>query len=158
MPHQIYLSPEEDRTLLELSKNTMVPTRVRQRAEALRLSARNWTVPRIAEFLDWHAQTVRETFHRWWDGGLDGLFEAPGRGAPARWTEQDIVYLETRLMEEEQTYQSKQLAELLFRERGVCLSAFQLRKVLKKRALSGNAHAKVLLEQIRSSRHKKRSS
>ena len=158
MPHQVYLSEEEDQALLEMSKDSSIPTRVRQRAEALRLSARDWTVPRIAEFLNWHEQTVRETFYRWWDGGREGLFEASGRGMPPRWKDEDIAYLEKRLHEDEKTYNSQQLCELLLQERGVRLSAIQLRKVLKKKALSGSESAKVLLERIHNSRKKKESS
>jgi DNA-binding transcriptional LysR family regulator len=158
VPHIIQLTSEEDRALLELSSDNNVPPRVRQRAVALRLSARNWTVPRIAEFLDWHPQSVRQAFHRWWDRGLEGLFEASGRGLHPRWQDEDIAHLENRALAAEHAYNSQQLSVLLESERGVRLSAIQLRKVLKKRASSGNAHAKAVLERIRGYRHKKQSS
>lgn len=39
-----------------------------------RLSARGWTVAQIAEYLNWHQKTVRETIHRWQRGGLSALW------------------------------------------------------------------------------------
>ncbi|UFP92623.1 helix-turn-helix domain-containing protein [Gloeobacter morelensis] len=151
MPHKIHLSADEDLALLALSQNSTVPSRVRQRAEALRLSARDWTVPRIAEFFHCHQQTIRETFQRWWDGGIEGLYEAPGRGGKSRCTQEDLACLEKRILEDEQTYNARQLSELLLAERGVSMSAVPLRRALKKMATSGNAHAKVLVERIQSS-------
>jgi transposase len=149
MPHhQIHLSPEEDSQLLSLSQDGTLPVRVRLRAEALRLSARGWTAPQIAEFFDCHPKTIRETFQRWWDGGLQGLYDAPHQGMKPRWTAEDIACLEKRILEDEQTYNAEQLSDILYKERGVVLSAIPLRRVLKKTALSGNAHAKALLEQI----------
>ncbi len=57
-----------------------MPQRVKDRAEALRLSAHGWDVEKIAAYLNWAPQTVRETIHRWNSFGLGGLWEAPGRG------------------------------------------------------------------------------
>jgi transposase len=159
MPHhQIHLSCEEDAQLLSLSQDGTLPARVRLRAEALRLSSRGWTAPQIAKFFDCHPKTIRETFQRWWNGGLQGLHDAPRQGIKPRWTAEDIAYLEKRILEDEQTYTAEQLSDILYQERGVRLSAIPLRRVLKKTALSGNAHARVLLEQIqRYSRRNKNS-
>ena len=150
MPHKVHLTPQEDQQLLALSRDGNVPARTRQRAEALRLSFRDWTVPRIAEFLDWHAQSVRDAFVRWWDHGIEGLFDTPRPGASRRWRPEDIDYLENKIIEQSQTYNSQQLADILAAERGVRLSAYQLRRILKKRASSGNECARVLLERTRS--------
>jgi transposase len=157
MPHKIRLSPEEDLALLELTQDGTVPARVRQRAEALRLSARDWTVPNIAEFFHCHQQTIRETFQRWWDGGIEGLYEAPGRGAKPRCNEEDIAHLEKRIQEDEQTYTAEQLTEVLAQERGVEMSVAPLRRTLKKMAMSGSEPAKALLEQIRNTRKRNES-
>ena len=78
------LAVEEDRTLHELSSANGVPIRVKQRAMALRLNAHGWNVPKIAEYLDWAQQTVRETIVRWQQGGLGGLWERSGRGKKPR--------------------------------------------------------------------------
>lgn len=52
-----------------------VPVRIKQRAIALRLNAHGWNVPKIAEYLEWAQQTVRETIQRWQQGGLGGLWD-----------------------------------------------------------------------------------
>jgi hypothetical protein len=80
---RVLLNPEEDRTLFELRTATTVPQRVKDRAEALRFSARLY-VEKIADYLNWAPQTVRETIHRWNTKGLGGLWEGPGREASGR--------------------------------------------------------------------------
>lgn len=135
---RIFLKAEEDRTLFEMRKASTVPQRVKDRAEALRLNAQGWYVEKIANYLNWHPQTVREAIHRWEKKGLGGLWEEPGRGVQARWQAVDIEYLETCLRQENRTYNSQQLAQKLVLERQVHLSPDHLRRVLKKRGYSGS--------------------
>jgi transposase len=130
---RVFLSPAEERTLWELRKATTVIQRVKDRAEAIRLSHQGWYVEKIAAHLHWHVGTVRKTLKRWQERGLGGLWDAPGRGKERTWQEADLVYLEESLREEERTYNGVQLAEKLKRERGVSLSPDHLRQVLKKR-------------------------
>lgn len=130
---RVLLTSEENRTLFELRCATTVPQRVKDRAEALRLSAHGWYVEKIASYLNWTPQTVRETIHRWNSKGLGGLWEAPGRGGKPKWQETDIAYLEECLKQEPRTYNSQQLSEKLASERQVQLSPDRIRRVLKKR-------------------------
>ncbi len=81
---RVFLTSEENRTLFELRTATTVPQRVKDRAEALRLSAHGWYVEKIAAYLNWAPQTVRETIHRWNTFGLGGLWEASGRGGKTK--------------------------------------------------------------------------
>jgi hypothetical protein len=67
---RVLLTSEENRTLFELRCATTVPQRIKDRAEALRLSAHGWYVEKITSYLNWTAQTVRETIHRWNTKGL----------------------------------------------------------------------------------------
>lgn len=130
---RIFLKPEEDRTLFELRTASTVPQRVKDRAQVLRLNAQGWYVEKIADYFNWHPQTVRETIHRWETKGLGGLWEALGRGGQPRWQTADIEYLEACLRQENRTYNSRQLAQKLASERQVQLSPDHLRRVLKKR-------------------------
>ena len=91
----------------------------------------------VAAYFNCNKQTVRETIHRWQKGGLGGLWEAPGRGQKRSWQEEDMEYLEQCLKEEQRTYNSKQLAAKFAQDRKIKLSPDHLRRVLKKRALSG---------------------
>ena len=99
----------------------------------LRLNAQGWNTPAIAEIFECHEHTVRATIRRWQAKGLGGLWEAPGRGAKAKWSEADMKYLEKCLELDGRTYNSFQLALKLSQQRNVKLSPDRLRHVLQKR-------------------------
>ncbi len=130
---RVFLSAEENRTLFELRTATTVPQRVKDRAEVIRLSHQGMYVEKIASFFDWNVRTVRETLHRWQQRGLGGLWDAPRPGPPKRWQSSDIEYLESCWRQEQRTYNSQQLAQLLANDCQVKLSADHLRQVLQKR-------------------------
>lgn len=136
---QITLNPEEDRTLFELRRADTVPQRTKDRATGLRLNHRGWTAEQIAEYLDWQVATVRQTIHRWQEQGLGGLWDRPREGRPRCWEEEDMAYVETTLKASATTVDSRQLVSQLEQARSVTLSRRHLRRVLKKRAIAGNA-------------------
>ena len=70
-----------------------------------------------------------------------GLWEAPGRGRPQRWSEDDLEVIETCLEEEPRTYTTQQLVNHLYEQRQVKLSADRLNRILKKRAGAGSERA-----------------
>jgi len=128
----IELQKTEEETLYELARSSHHP-RIRQRAEALRLSHSGLSVSQIAEHLHWNQQTVRNTFHRWQQGGLIALWDAPRSGRKPRWQEEDIEFLQSHLDNDQRAFNSRQLSELLYRERKVQLSADWISRILKKR-------------------------
>lgn len=132
---RVFLTPEEDRTLLELFRATTLPQRVKDRASVIRLNAHGWYVEKIASHFKWSIYRVRDTVHRWEKKGLGGLWDKPGRGSKAKWKDADINYVEECLKQEPRTYNSKQLAEKLAAERQVVLSPDRLRRVLKKKGI-----------------------
>lgn len=132
---RVFLTPEEDRTLLELRMATTVPQKVKDRAEIVRLNAHGWYIEKIASHFNWSVQRVRDTLHRWEKNGLGGLWDKAGRGSKAKWKDVDISYVEECLRQEPRTYNSRQLAEKLATERQVYLSPDRLRRVLKKKGI-----------------------
>ena len=138
-PLRIILSEAEDSMLSELRVAQTVPQRTRDRAHMIRLNAQGWNVPAIAEIYQCHEHTVRATLRRWQTGGLSGLWEAPGRGAKASWSEADKQLLETWVEEDPRTYTSSQLARQLQQQRQITLSADWIRRVMKKRGSAGSA-------------------
>lgn len=138
-PIRIILSEAEDSMLSELRVAQTVPQRTRDRAQMIRLNAQGRNVPAIAEIYECHEHTVRATLRRWQTGGWGGLWEAPGRGAKASWSEADQQLLETWVKGEPRTYNSTQLARKLQQERQITLSPDWIRRVMKKRAAAGNA-------------------
>ncbi len=136
-PIKVSLSEEEDQQLLNLQQHPETPSRARYRAEIVRLNAYGWSVSQIAEYKKLSSHTVRKSLHNWSNQGLEGLWEAGGRGRKRGWKEEDIQYLETAIEQEPRTYNSRQLAEKLKQERGVELSPDRIRKLLKKRGGDG---------------------
>jgi transposase len=61
------------------------------------------------------------------------LWDTSRPGRRRRWQNQDIEYLEEKLLTEQRTYSSRQLRELLKKYRQVNLSEHQIREILKKR-------------------------
>ena len=139
-PLRLSLTDEEDRTLRELSYANGLPQRTRQRATAVRLNAKGWTVAQIACYLDWHEHTVRAALQRWQTKGLAGLWEAKGRGRPRRWTAEDWQAMEQWLAQDRR-YSAKQLSHKWATERQVQLGAEQVRRILKKRVMAGGVSA-----------------
>jgi transposase len=125
--------------LRELRVATTVPQRTRDRAHMLRLNHDGWNVPAIADMFDCHEHTVRATIRRWEAGGLSGLWEAAGRGAKPSWNAADMACIEACLADETRTYNSAQIVRKLKDEGLVDLSSGQLRAILKKKTIAGNA-------------------
>ena len=136
-PLKINLSEEEDQQLLNLQQHSQTPSRVRYRAEIVRFNAYGWSVRQIAEYKKLSSHTVRRSLHSWSNQGLEGLWEAGGRGRKRGWKEEDIQYLEIAIEQEPRTYNSRQLAEKLKQDREVNLSPDRIRKLLKKRGGDG---------------------
>lgn len=133
---RVFLTREQDQKLLKL-RTENVPQKVKDRAEVIRLNAHGWYVEKIASHFNWSSQTVRKVLHKWQKFGLEGLWELPGRGGKPRWSEEDIVFLEQSLKQEQRTYNSSQLAQKLESDRQIKLSPDRLRRVLKKRGSFG---------------------
>jgi transposase len=112
----------------------------------LRLNAQGWNVPDIAKIFQCHQHTVRATIRRWEERGLRGLWEAPGRGAKRKWTEADLDYVINCLENEPRTYNSLQLVNKLKQKRCVDLSSDRLRKLLKKKDISGKEPERAIKE------------
>jgi transposase len=90
---------------------------------------------RFLKHLHWNQQTVRNTIHRWQQGGLMSLWDAPRSGRKPSWKSEDIEYLQEHLDKDQRAYNSQQLSELLYRERKVSLSADWISRILKKKLL-----------------------
>lgn len=141
---RVFLTAEQDRTLFEIRTATTVPQRVKDRAQALRMSSQGWYVERIAAHLKWNVDSVRETIHRWHRQGLGGLWDAPRPGGKPRWQAADMEHLEQILRDEPRTYNSQQLARRLAADRQVSLSADRVRRILKKRGCDGSGRGRAI--------------
>ncbi len=142
-PLRVFLTKNQEKTLFELSRSKQVPQRTSDRASALRLSSMEWKVEKIAVYLKWSKQTVRETIHRWKKQGLMGLWDAP-RGRKRKWMPEDLAEIESKLDTEQRTYHSHQLCQLLETERKISLSERHLRRILLKKTIDGKERESLL--------------
>ncbi|MBF2001576.1 MAG: helix-turn-helix domain-containing protein [Synechococcales cyanobacterium M58_A2018_015] len=143
-PLRGFLTPEPDRTLLELRTATHVPQRTTDRAEVLRLSHRGWKVDKIAAYFGWSIPTVRAAIYRWQRQELGGLWDAPRLGRRPKWQAADCAHIEATVEQDPKTHGSAQWTEQLEQQRQVRLSCYQVQRILKKRALAGNGLASAI--------------
>lgn len=132
-PLRVFLTKNQEKTLFELSRASLVPQRTRDRASAIRLSSLGWKVSKIALYLHCSQKTVRETIHRWEKRGLVGLWDGKKSGRKNKWRAEDLAEIERKLETEARTYNSRQLCQFLSNERNVKLSERHLRRLLKKK-------------------------
>ena len=89
------------------------------------------------------SQTVRETVHRWQQQGKNGLHDEARSGRPRRWHESDWEKLEQWLAEPRR-YSAHQICYKLATECQIELGAEQVRRILKKKRISGSGSALAL--------------
>ena len=127
-------------TLQEMYMNH--PTfRCRQRAQAILLSARGFTMAELWSILDVRREAISEWIDRWESEGLLGLYDRPRSGRPSIYQVADIDLLKTLVDEEPRqikTVQS-QLADMTQKK----ASINTLKRLLKKLPVPLEAHAKV---------------
>ena len=75
---------EEERRQLESLWRAGHSHRVRQRAHAVRLSARGYTLDQIADVLEVDRNAVSRTLDRWEQGGVAALEEGARPGRPPK--------------------------------------------------------------------------
>jgi len=132
--YRVALSDAQRADLNERARARTLAPRLRDRLEMVRLSDLGWHVPRIAQSLDAHEQTVRKYIKAFLGQGFAGLEDQPIPGRPPRARDDDLAAL-GRLLDEAaaagQIWTAPQLAAWLARERGVTLSTSRLRVLLR---------------------------
>ena len=90
MPHRFVhpLKRLEQRQIEELFRRGP-NARTRRRAQAIRLSARGYSVPEVADILGCNVQSVRNWFDAFESGGTAALLDRPRSGRPVMAT---VVY------------------------------------------------------------------
>jgi transposase len=79
---RIQLTPEQRAELHRRARERVVPPRLRDRLEMVRLSDLGWSVPKIAAYLGAHEQTVRRYVKAFLGGGFAALPDRPRPGRP----------------------------------------------------------------------------
>lgn len=111
----IKLTEEEDDRLREIEQDPYLRSKVRLRAQVLRLSNRGLNIRAIASYTGRSRASIARDLHRWTERGLEGLADGAAPGNPPRITQEARRYMEERLTEE-RTWNATQLAEVLKEE------------------------------------------
>src|SRR5438309_845434 len=119
------------REQLQVLRRKPLPPRVRDRLEMVLLSDAGWSAPRIADHLGCCGQTVRDLLRAFLARGTDALYPfCTGLGPDVDHRNRVTDELK-RLLAEDRTWTSRQLAEALA-ERGIAMGARQVRRYLKR--------------------------
>ncbi|HEX2194228.1 MAG TPA: helix-turn-helix domain-containing protein [Candidatus Limnocylindria bacterium] len=94
---RIKLTPEQRAELHRRARKRVVPPRLRDRLEMVRLSDLDWSVPKIAAYLGCHEQTVRKSVKAFLAGGFDALPDRPRPGRPPTLTVGHLEAVEQHL-------------------------------------------------------------
>lgn len=122
--------PEEIRvTLQEMYMNH--PTfRCRQRAQAILLSTRGFTLAELWSILDVRRDAISEWLDRWEHEGLLGLYDRPRSGCPRIYTEAEVALLKTLVDEEPRQIKTAQTKLAALTQKVASTST--LKRLLKK--------------------------
>lgn len=116
----VRLTEEEDIRLREIEQDPYLKSKVRLRAQVLRLSHRGYNMRAIAAYTARSSQSVGRDLDRWEERGLAGLADGAAPGNPARVTQEARIFMEGKLLcEEERTWNATQLAEALGQDLGI---------------------------------------
>jgi transposase len=129
-PKQVQLTPEEDQQLYTLEQQPGIRAKVRLRAQAVRLSAKGWTIPQLAQHLHRHPESIRQDLQRWERHNVAGLADGVAPGKPPSFTPEMEGFLHQKLAEE-RTWNCTTLAEALEERFGIRLGREALRLKLQ---------------------------
>ena len=124
------LSEAEHKTLTEAYRNH--PSfRARQRAHALLLNARGYSMTQLAGWFEVRLETVSSWLSHWEDNGVVGLFDPPRSGRPPRFTPEEVEQFAHHV--DENPHQIKAAAARLEEETGKTASMDTFKRLLKKK-------------------------
>ena len=81
MKYVISLNKDREKLLSNLMRSSELH-RTRQRAHAIILSSKHYSVESISSIFDVHRDTVSRWIDEWNESGPDGLYDAPKPGRP----------------------------------------------------------------------------
>ncbi len=131
---QLHLTDEHQLELAQRLRQSAGPSPIPAlRLEMIRLAAQGWRIPRIAQHLGCHEQTVRKFVKAFGDEGFAGLRHRPRPGPKRRLTDAHLTALETVIDTTDRTWTTPQLAALLEAEQHVRVHPDYLSRVLHRR-------------------------
>lgn len=125
----------DEETRQELNRRAHQPTiapNTRDRLEMLRLSDAGWSIPKIAQPLPYHEQTVRHWIKVFLVEGFDALVDAPRPGKPSAITAEIRDAVRQWIETSDRIWSAGQIAEEVAQVYGLRRSAKQWRRLLRR--------------------------
>lgn len=113
----------------EVEQDPNLRSKVRLRAQVLRLSGRGESIKGISSYTGRSEASISRDLDRWEDRRFEGLADGSAPGNPPRVTEEAKEFLKERLSQE-RTWNAPQLAEALLGRFGISVSAEAIRQHL----------------------------
>lgn len=134
--YRVHLTEEQQKELYQRAQQRNLAPRNRQRLEMVRLSAKGWSVPKIALDLDQHEQTVRYRVKLFLEGGFDALTDKPHTGKQSAVTAEMLAAVRGGLTAGHQTWNARQVAVEVNARYGVLRSLDQWRRLLRREKMT----------------------
>jgi transposase len=145
--HARALTDDEQQQLKHLCQSRTAAVRDVERARIIVQSSQGQRVPAIARMLDLCEPTVRMWIKRFNEQGMAGLADAPHRGRPATYTQEQVgLVVATALTDPQQLDQAfacwtfKRLATYLHETHGLAMSRSRIHEVLQREGLRWRTH------------------
>ena len=142
--YRITLSEGQRHELRERTHQRSLAPSTRDRLEMVRLADAGWSVPRIAQHLGQHEETVRRWVKAFLAGGFDALPDKPRGGKQSALTAAMLEGVRTEVATGGHTWTAAQLADWIAEQHGVRLSADRLRRHLRRAKISWQRTSRTL--------------
>jgi len=133
-PHK-FVSPL-DETQIALLKDIIKDdpsARVRNRAHAILLSSKGYSIDEISDICDIFRNTVSLWISRWEENGLESLYDKPRSGAPPKLTESEIEVVKKII--NEHPHSPKIILSNIHKKLNKTISISTLKRIIKKSRL-----------------------
>lgn len=141
--YRVRLTEEQRLELKRRTRKAGLAPRTRDRLEMVRLSDAGFSIPKIAEHLGAHEDTVRDWIKKFLSaetpsdghtgsGGFEALPDKPHPGQRSVMTEEMLVGVKEHIRTSGRTWTTRQIADWIEAEYGVRLSLGWLRELLKR--------------------------
>jgi transposase len=134
--YQVQFDDAARQELIRRAHHPKIAPSTRDRLEMLRLSDAGWRIPRIAEHLHLHEQTVRRWIKVFLLEGFDALVDPPRPGKPSAITEEILTAVRQWIETGERTWSAGQIAQEVVRVYGIHRSVDQWRRLLRREKLA----------------------
>ena len=128
--YQVHFDDNAHQELIRRAHQQNVAPNTRDRLEMLRLSDAGWSIPKIAEHLRIHQQTVRRWIKTFLREGFDALVDPPRPGKPSAITPEILAAVRAWIEQGDRTWNAGQIADEVARVFGVRRSVDRWQRLL----------------------------